>query len=83
MFLAGDPGLSEVSKRGHEGQQFGSEIQECTALLKEETSYMCLASVFATGWGSALASVTVVLRNQTFFTDVCAEHHSGGTVPSL
>lgn len=56
-----------------------------TALLKEETSYICLASVFSTGWArsSTLSSVTVLLSNQTFFTDICAEHHSGRTVPSF
>lgn len=56
-----------------------------TALLQEEISYMCPASVFSTGWArsSTLPSVTILLRNQTFFMNICAEHCSGRTVPSF
>lgn len=60
-------------------------IKRYTALLKEDTSYIDLASVFSAGWArsSMLSSVTALLRNQTFFVNVCAEHHSGRTVPSF
>lgn len=83
--MAGDPVLSEVSKGGHEGQHFVSENPEVYSLAEGETSYIHLTSVFSTGWAgsSTLSSVAVLLRNKTFFMDICAAHHSGRTVPSF